>query len=108
MGSFGRSSFPIVRRGLSMVGGASFANSIDARAQIICERLSVFDRRKRGEGDRRADPNRQRRANASFDFMEDERKPDGLTHMARNLEQTAVLAAKPDRHDRRLRTLDEL
>jgi hypothetical protein len=59
---------------------------IDAPAQVIRERLSVFDRRKRGEGDRRADRNRQRRAYASLDFMEDERKPDCLTHVARNLE----------------------
>jgi hypothetical protein len=37
-----------------------------------------------------------------FTSMEYEREAKRLTQMARDLEQAAVLTAKPDRHDRRL------
>src|ERR1700727_2521894 len=40
--------------------------------------------------------------------MEDERKPERRTHVARDLEQTAVLAAEPYRDHGGFRALDEL
>ena len=73
---------------------------IDARAQFVGERLTVPDRGYRGEGDRRADHDWEAGADASLNFVEDERQAQRQAEMTGDLEKTAVLAAEPDRNHR--------
>lgn len=75
---------------------------IDALAQVIGDRLPVFESGKGCEWDRRSDRNRESGPDARLHLVENERKPEGEAHVTRDLEEAAVLAAKPDRNDRRL------
>src|SRR5271168_5186251 len=72
---------------------------IDPRAQFIGERLPVADRGDRGEGDGRPDHDREAGPDAGLDLVEDERKAQRQAEVAGDLEETAVLAAEPDRDD---------
>ena len=83
------------------------ASAIGDVVQMVRQRLPVADMGDLGEGDRRADHHRQRRADARFHLVEDQRDAQGVAEMAGDLEQPAVLAAEPDRHDRRPRSLDQ-
>ena len=98
---------PTARRGSPIAGEASPAHR-RVRASRPRAPAGLWIAAMRSERDRRADHDRQRRADARLDLVEDERQPQRLADMARDLEQPAVLAAEPYRHDRRLRALDEL
>ena len=69
-----------------MVGGASLRQRIDARAQLVGERLPVFDCGEGRERDRRSDRDGERCSDTRLDLMEDQREAKRQAHMARDLE----------------------